>query len=65
MHETKQTNSDQTTDIQESDASASAKPAHGALFLEKVFCCLRSRTTFADVNKIKSSKCSASVKLKN
>ena len=34
---------------------------YGALFLEKVFCGLRSRTTFADVNKIKSSECSASV----
>ena len=34
---------------------------HGALFLEKVFCGLRSRTTFADVNNIKSSECNASV----
>ena len=34
---------------------------HGALFLEKVLCGLRSRKTFADVNKIKSSVCSSSV----
>ena len=34
---------------------------HDALFLEEVFCALRLGMTFADVNKIKSSKCSASV----
>ena len=33
----------------------------GALFLEKAFCDLGSRTTFVDVNKIKLSECSASV----
>ena len=45
------------------DASASAKAAyiHGALFLEKVFCGLQLRTTFADVNKIKLSKCRVSL----
>ena len=32
---------------------------HGALILEKVFCGLWWRTTFADINKIKSSECSA------
>ena len=39
----------------------SKSSTHGALFLEKMFCGLRSRMTFADVNKIKSSECSASV----
>ena len=39
----------------------SENKTHGALFLEKVFCGLRSSTTLADVNKIKSSECSASV----
>ena len=39
----------------------SERSTHGALFLEKVFCGLRSGTTFADVNKIKFSECSASV----
>ena len=51
MHESKETNSDQTTNVQE----RTIKNAHSALFLEKVFCGLRSRTTYADVNKIKSS----------
>ena len=37
---------------------------HGALFLEKVFYGLQSKTTFADVKKIKWSKCSAPVKSK-
>ena len=41
--------------------SISESSTHGALFLEKVFCGLRSRMTFADVNKIKLSECSASV----
>ena len=35
----------------------SESSTHGALFLEKVFYGLQSRTTFADVNKIKSSEC--------
>ena len=39
---------------------ASAKAAHAVQFLEKVFCNLKSRTTFADVNKIKSFECSGS-----
>ena len=41
----------------------SESSTHGALFLEKVFCGLRLRTTFVDVNKIKSSdsECNASV----
>ena len=39
----------------------SENSTHGALFLEKVNCGLRSRITFADVNKIKSSECNASV----
>ena len=39
----------------------SGSSTQGALFLEIVFCSLQSRTTFADVDKIKSSECSASV----
>ena len=39
----------------------SESSTHGALVLEKVFYGLRSRTTFAAVHNIKSSKCSASV----
>ena len=39
----------------------SKSSTHGTLFLEKVFCGLPLRMTFADVNKIKSSECSASV----
>ena len=39
----------------------SESSTHGALLLEKVFCGLQSRMTFTDVNKIKLSKCSASV----
>ena len=39
----------------------SESSTHCSLFLEKVFCGLQSRTTFTDVNKIKSSECSASV----
>ena len=39
----------------------SGSSTHGVLYLEKVFCGLRSRTASADVNKIKSSECSASV----
>ena len=39
----------------------SESSTHGALLLEKVFCRFRSRTTFADVNEIKTFKCSASV----
>ena len=42
----------------------SESSTHYALFLEKVFCSLRSRMTFADSNKIKSSECSGSVELK-
>ena len=42
----------------------SKSSTHSALLLGKVFWGLRSRTTFADVNKIKSSECSASVYLK-
>ena len=38
-----------------------SKSTHDALFLDKVFCGLRSRTTFADVNKIKLSECNTSV----
>ena len=56
MHETKETNSNQTTTVGIRESST-----HGALFLEKVFCGLQSRTTFVDVDKIKSSECSASV----
>ena len=41
--------------------SISESSTHGALFLENVFCGPRSRTTFEDVNKIKSSECSACV----
>ena len=41
--------------------SISESSTHVTLLLEKVFCGLRSRTTFADVNKIKSSEYSASV----
>ena len=41
--------------------SISESSIHGALFLEKVLCSLQLRTNFADVNKIKSSKYSASV----
>ena len=39
----------------------SESSTHVALFLEKVFCGPRSRMTFADINKIKSSECSTSV----
>ena len=35
----------------------SKRSTHGALHLEKVFCGLWSRTTYADVNKIKASEC--------
>ena len=63
MHETKETNSDQRTSVQERTRQHQRKQ-HGALFLEQVFCGLWWRTTFADVNKIKSSECSASVYLK-
>ena len=45
-------------------ASISESSTHGALILEKVFCGLRLRTTFADVNKMKSPECSVSVLLK-
>ena len=41
--------------------SISESSTRSALLLKKVFCCLRSRTTFTDVNKIKSSESSASV----
>ena len=39
----------------------SESSTHGALLLEKVFFRFRSRTTFADVNEIKTFECSASV----
>ena len=61
MHKTKETNSDQTATIQAGRVGISESSTHGALFLEKVLCGLQSRTTFADVNKIKLSECSASV----
>ena len=64
MHKTKESNLDQKTTVQERCVGISGSSTHGALFLEKICCSLRSRTTFADVNKIKSSKFSASVYLK-
>ena len=60
MQETKGTNSNQTTTVQ-GHVGISESSTHGSLFLEKMFCGLQSRTTFGDVNKIKSSECSASV----
>ena len=62
MHETKKTNSNQTKNVQERKRQHQRKQHTLCIvFLEKVFCGLRSRTTFADVNKIKSSKCSVCI----
>ena len=51
---TKQTVKKERVDITESST-------HGAFFLEKVFCSLWLRTTFADVSKIKLSECSVCI----
>ena len=58
MYETKETNSNQKTTVQERmrHVSTSESSTHGAMFLEKVFCGLQLRATFADVNKIKLSE---------
>ena len=61
MHETKETNSNQIATVQERTRRHQRKQNTHCIVLEKVFCGLRSRTTFAVVNKIKLSECSASV----
>ena len=55
MKPRKQTATRQQTFMKE-DVGISKSNTHGALVLEKVFCGLRLRTPFANVNKIKSSE---------
>ena len=60
MHETKETNSDQTATVQEKRRLHRQKQHTHALLLEKVSCGLQSRMTSAD-DKIKLPECIASV----
>ena len=54
MQETRETNSDETTTVQERTCQHQRSSTHGALLFEKVLWGLWSRTTWADVNKIKA-----------